>query len=143
MLLVACGGNTTNDSAPSCPGGLTLDNAGCTFPWPQGTKLYESFTTQSGTCGPAAPELITVMGNPETNLEGFCAGGCGTVHLDPTDAGGCQLTADITSCRFNGHTWNISENGTFNASYTMYESTLTVDALGLCSGTYSVSMVEQ
>lgn len=100
-------------------------------------------TPLSGNCGNVPPEMLTVMGDPQANLAAACPGGCGSVVANPADAGGCQVVVNFTGCQYSGQTADLSETMTWNASYTMAEGTLTMDAPGVCSGTYAMSIVVQ
>lgn len=139
LALAACGGSTGSGS----PTGVTVNNEGCSDAF-SGMYLF-TYTDVSGNCGAIAPVESTTMGNPATNLANACPGGSGTITEAPVDAGGCEISGELTGCQVSGssQTFDFTEDATWNAGYTMATGTVSISIPGNCSGSYTLTAAQQ
>ncbi len=138
LVLAAC-----SSSSSSAPSGITVNNEGCSDGF-SGTYLF-TYTDLSGNCGNLPSVESMTMGSSATNLANACPGGGGTLTESPEDAGGCEIRADLSGCQASGssQTFSLSEDVVWNAGYTMGSGTFEVDIPGDCSGSYTVTAVQQ
>jgi hypothetical protein len=132
VMTAACGGDDSQQ-------GVRVTN-NCSLP-SGGTYLAHYDETPGNTCG----------GIPDQTFEGVnlsgqmtdCAGGSGTITDMATDAGGCSIMAMMQGCTIGSVKASIVEDVTWSGGYTAASGMATVNAAGVCSGTYDITVTRQ
>jgi len=144
LVLAACSGSNGNGTSSS---GITLQNNGCSLTF-SGSYTF-TYTQQSGNCGAIQPVHETLNGMAmasSQSLSASCVNGSGTDVASPSSSGGCSLTGNFDGCQVpnSSTTFDLSEQVTWNASYTSATGTASISIMGTgaCSGTYSMAVTQ-